>query len=276
MALPSDFQFSQSSLQDYVDCPWRFYLRYVRRLAWPAIVAEPALEHERHLLQGSDFHHLIHQHELGISVQRLSAVITDEKLRHWWLNYLERGPGGVPEVHYPEIVLSAPVGSHRLVAKYDLLAVEPGKRAAILDWKTYQKRRGRRWLEERLQTRVYPYLLVRAGAHLNEGRPLQPEQVEMVYWFASFPGDPERFQYDEERCGQDEAYLNSLIQEIEGLSEEQFGRTADKERCGFCAYRSLCQRGVRAGDFLEAEEDRDAEVEVEIFLDFDQIAEIEY
>ncbi len=40
MALPSDFQFSQSSLQDYVDCPWRFYLRYIRQLAWPAIVAE--------------------------------------------------------------------------------------------------------------------------------------------------------------------------------------------------------------------------------------------
>jgi hypothetical protein len=276
MALPSEFQFSQGSLQDYVDCAWRFYLRYMRQLAWPAIVAEPALERERHLLQGSEFHHLIHQHELGVSAQELSAVIADEKLERWWLNYVERGPGNLPKVHYPEIVLSAPVGSHRLVAKYDLLAVEPGSGSVILDWKTYGQRRGRRWLEGRLQTRVYPYLLVRAGAHLNEGHPLQPEQVEMVYWFAGFPDDPERFRYDAEYCGQDEAYLNSLVQEIEGLSEERFGRTADEERCRFCPYRSLCHRGVRAGDFLDAEEDQDAEDEGEIFLDFDQIAEIEY
>jgi hypothetical protein len=33
---------------------------------------------------------------------------------------------------------------------------------------------------------------------------------------------------------------------------------------------------VRAGDFLEAEEDREAEVAGEIFLDFEQIAEIEF
>jgi len=276
MALPSDFQFSQSSLQDYVDCPWRFYLRYVRHLAWPAIVAEPALEHERHLLQGSHFHQLIHQHELGVLSEELSAVITDENVKRWWFNYLERGPGGLPKVHYPEIVLSAPVGSHRLVAKYDLLAVEPGSGSVILDWKTYRQRRGRRWLEARLQTRVYPYVLVRAGAHLNGGHPLQPEQVAMVYWFAGFPDDPERFRYDAERYGQDETYLCSLIEEIEGLAEGQFARTADEERCRFCPYRSLCERGVRAGDFLEAEEDHDAEDDGEVFLDFDQIAEIEY
>jgi hypothetical protein len=276
MALQSDFQFSQSSLQDYVDCPRRFYLRYVRHLAWPAIVAEPALEHERQLLQGTDFHHLIHQHELGISAQELSAAVVDENLRRWWLNYLERGPGGLPKAHYPEIVLSARVGTHRLVAKYDLLAVEAGQRATILDWKTYRQRRGRRWLEGRLQSRVYPYLLIRAGAHLNEGHPLQPGQVEMVYWFAGFPDDPERFRYDAERFGQHETYLTDLIEEIEGLSEGQFARTTDEGRCRFCPYRSLCQRGTRAGDFLESEEDRDAEDEGEIFLDFDQIAEVEY
>jgi CRISPR/Cas system-associated exonuclease Cas4 (RecB family) len=276
MTLPHDFQFSQGSLQDYLVCPLRFYLRHVRRLAWPAIVAEPALEHERHLLQGSDFHHLIHQHEVGISAEQLIAVIADENLRRWWLNYLERGPGDIPEEHYSEIVLSTPVGGHRLVAKYDLLAVDPGKRAIILDWKTYRRRPGRKWLEERVQTRVYSYVLVRAVSDLNDGRPIEPARAEMVYWFADFPDDQERFRYDEHRYGEDEIYLSSLIEEIEGLPEDQFDRTADQERCRLCRYRSLCQRGVRAGDFREAEEERQAEEELEIFLDFDQIAEIEY
>jgi CRISPR/Cas system-associated exonuclease Cas4 (RecB family) len=276
MSLPSDFQFSQGSLQDYVDCPRRFHLRYVRRLAWPAIVAEPALEHERHLQQGVDFHHLVHQHELGIPGERLSGAIDDPSLRRWWINYLDKGPGDMPQVHYPELVLSAPVGGHRLVAKYDLLAIDPGRRAAILDWKTYRQRRGRNWLGERLQTRVYPYLLVRGGTRLNADRPLPPQLAEMVYWFANFPDDPEVFEYGSERYRQDEAYLNSLVEEIETLAEGEFELTADKRRCDFCPYRSLCQRGVLAGDVGEAMEDWDVEMDFDIALDFDQIAEIEY
>jgi CRISPR/Cas system-associated exonuclease Cas4 (RecB family) len=276
MSLPSDFQYSQSSLQDYVDCPRRFYLRYVRRLSWPAIVAEPALEHERHLQQGVDFHHLVHQHELGISAEQLAAAITDANLRRWWVNYLEKGPGAVPEVHYPELVLSAPVGSHRLVAKYDLLAVQTGEWAVILDWKTYRRRPQPNWLAERLQTRVYPYLLARAGAHLNEGQPFEPDQVEMVYWFANFPEQPEVYRYGPDRYREDEAYLQSLVEEIEQLAEGEFELTADKKRCDFCPYRSLCERGVLAGDLGEAMEDWDAEGDFDISLDFDQIAEIEY
>ena len=40
--LPDDFHFSQGSLQDYVDCQRRFQLRYLMKLAWPAVDAEPA------------------------------------------------------------------------------------------------------------------------------------------------------------------------------------------------------------------------------------------
>jgi CRISPR/Cas system-associated exonuclease Cas4 (RecB family) len=276
MSLSSDFQFSQSSLQDYVDCPRRFYLRYVRRLSWPAIVAEPALEHERHLQQGVDFHHLVHQHEVGISVEQLSAAITDANLRRWWVNYLEKGPGGLPEVHYPELALSAPAGSHRLVAKYDLLAVQAGERAVILDWKTHHRRAEADWLAERMQTRVYPYLLVRAGSSLNEGQPLEPDQVQMLYWFANFPEEPVVFPYDADRHGEDEADLHSLVEEIENLAEGEFELTADKKRCDFCPYRSLCERGIVAGDLDAATEDWDVEGEFDISLDFDQIAEIEY
>jgi hypothetical protein len=47
MILPGDFQFSQASLQDYVDCPKRFPLCYLMKLSWPAIQAEPVSEHEQ-------------------------------------------------------------------------------------------------------------------------------------------------------------------------------------------------------------------------------------
>ncbi|TEU19308.1 MAG: PD-(D/E)XK nuclease family protein [Anaerolineales bacterium] len=315
VTLPADFQFSQGSLQDYVDCPRRFQLRYIQRLAWPAVEAEPALENERHLQQGAAFHRLVHQHLLGLSPERLSSTITDEDLSRWWHNYLESGPADLLASRYPEVILSAPVSGHRLVAKYDLIAVDPvlskverevegsgqradfgeplglssGRRlsrAVILEWKTSCKRPRRKWLAERLQTRVYPYLLVRAGSHLLEigdwrleignWRSFQPEQIEMVYWFANFPDDPERFAYDIAQYDADDDYLASLVEEIKSLADEDFPLTTQERRCRYCPYRSLCQRGVRAGALDEAEDEPEWGDDFEIALDFEQIAEIEY
>ncbi len=304
MTLPTDFQFSQASLQDYVDCPRRFQLRYLLRLAWPAVEAEPALENERHLQQGAVFHRLVHQHVLGLPPDQLSSMVTDEDLRRWWHNYLAEPPADLPPSRYPEVVLSAPVGGHRLVAKYDLVAVAPsassgqapsamlragaGQRVIIVDWKTSRQRPRRKWLAGRLQTRVYPCLLVRAGSHLNAGRPFEPEQVEMVYWFADFPGNPEHFPYDAAQYDADGAYLTSLIEEIKelalslskGLGDEDFPLTTQERCCRYCAYRSLCRRGVGAGVFDEADNEAGDELDwgddFDFALDFEQVAEIEY
>jgi hypothetical protein len=312
MTLPTDFQFSQGSLQDYVDCPRRFQLRYIQRLAWPAVEAEPPLENERHLQQGAAFHRLVHQHVLGLSPERLSSTITDEELGRWWHNYLESALADPSASLYPEVVLSAPVSGHRLVAKYDLIALmgssglgrspsttlrtgpspieglspSPIEKAVILEWKTSRKRPQRKWLAERLQTRVYPYLLVRAGSHLLEigdgglemgdWRPFQPEQMEMVYWFANFPQDPERFPYDATQYEADDYYLASLIEKIKDLGDDDFPLTTQERRCRYCPYRSLCQRGVRAGSFDEMEDELEWGDDFEVVLDFEQIAEIEY
>jgi len=280
MSLPPDFQFSQASLQDYVDCPRRFQLRYLLRVDWPAIEAEPALESERHLQQGNAFHRLVHQHTLGIPEERLLDAVADEDLRRWWYNYLTLPPADLPTTRYPEVVLSAPLGGYRLVAKYDLVAVDAGQRITVVDWKTYRKRPRLKWLGERLQTRVYPYLLVQAGTHLNAGLPLQPEQVAMIYWYANFPGMPERLPYDAARYEADGAYLASLVEEIEGeverLGEADFPLTFQERRCNYCPYRSLCRRGAQAGAIEEIEEELDVSDDFDISLDLEQIAEIEY
>ncbi len=43
-ASPNSFTFSQSSLQDYMDCARRFQLRYIDQLNWPAINTETVVE----------------------------------------------------------------------------------------------------------------------------------------------------------------------------------------------------------------------------------------
>ena len=278
MPLPDDFIFSQQSLQDYADCPRRFYLRYVRQLAWPAIESEPVLENEHLMQQGAAFHRLLHRHAIGIPAGQLENLVEAEELTLWWKNYREWGPADLPAERYPETILSAPLAGFRLMARYDLIAVDPGRRCVIVDWKTSQKRPRRSWLAERQQSRVYPYLWILAGSQLNGSQAPQPEQVEMVYWFANAPTEPERFQYSAQRCRADGEYLAALIATIDRLEPAGFILTPDAGRCRFCTYRSLCDRGVEAGRIDEPgfDEVELPEEEGNLIIDLDQIAEIEY
>lgn len=281
MSLPNDFQFSQSSLQDFVDCARRFQLRYVLQRKWPAVEADPVQEYERHMRLGAIFHKMIQQHLMGVPAERLTASTNaadggDELLRVWWANYLQQGLADLPMQHHPELTLTAPLGAYRLIAKYDLLALDPGQRAVIVDWKTSQRKPNRERLKTHLQTVVYRYVLVQAGGQLNGGQPLAPEQVEMVYWFAQHPQQPERFPYDAAQFKADEAYLLALVADIASRGADDFPLTPDERRCFFCTYRSLCDRGKTAGNFLEMENLDEGENGFDFDFDFDQIAEIEF
>src|SRR3990172_4339964 len=133
---------SQSSLQDYHDCPRRFELRYLQRLSYPAIETEPALENERHQQEGEYFHRLVQQHLIGIPAEQVGRLANTDNLQRWWENYLnakdltglaQRPVGRDLSGLYSEITLSAPLGKFRLVAKYDLIAVDNNK-VTIYDW----------------------------------------------------------------------------------------------------------------------------------------------
>lgn len=251
MPLAPDFQFSQSSLQDYIDCQRRFQLRYLNRQAWPAVEVEPIFDKENFLRQGAIFHRMAQQHILGLPAERVLQANNDPELNRWWANFIDSGLDGLPETRYPEKLLSILLGGEPLIAKYDLIAIEPGQSAIIVDWKTSRKKPPRNWLANRLQTRIYRYLMVRAGASLNDGEPLAPEQVTMVYWFTNFPDQAETFAYDGAQFAEDEAYLQDLISTIVGQDEAIFPLTADERRCRFCQYRSLCARGPSAGTMDE-------------------------
>jgi CRISPR/Cas system-associated exonuclease Cas4 (RecB family) len=262
---------SQSSLQDYVDCSLRFKLRYLDRLSYPAVESEPALENEKHQQEGEYFHRLLQQHLIGISAEQISKLANTPNLQRWWSNWLDCHKPSELGKTYSEITLSAPLGKYRLVAKYDLIAVKDGK-ATIYDWKTYRKRPRNEWLATRMQTRVYRAMLVQAGMHLNQGKPFEPEQVEMIYWFADFPTDPARFGYTSAEHVRDWDSLLKLADEVESVSS--YPQTDDRQKCAFCTYRSYCERGIRAGEWTEAETEMQAE---ELFdVNFEQIGEISF
>ena len=274
LRLPEGFHFSQTNLQDYRECPRRFQLRYKLGLAWPAIESEPALEREQFLERGSRFHRLAQQILAGVPPAAALQTAREPRLREWLENFIEfaERQGLTAQPWYrAEIGLSAPLGKFRLGAKYDLLARNRRGEFTIFDWKTSEQPPNRRRLQESMQTRVYPYLLAKAGAALDDGKPVEPERIELTYWFASYPDEAARFPYSRVQLAQDEAFLSDLIEEIAGL--EDFLLTVDERRCAFCAYRSLCNRGEQAGLLDELDEEPGA---LDLGFDFDQIAEIEF
>jgi hypothetical protein len=277
MPISTDFIFSQHNLQDYLDCPRRFQLRYLERLAWPAVQSEPILEQEHRMQLGERFHQLVQQHQIGLSIETLEPMAaTDPELLGWWNAYLHDLPDNLPAARKIEFTLSAPFMGFRLLAKYDLLAIEPGKRIQIVDWKTNRRRLSAAILRERVQTHLYPFLIVLAGTHLNDGVPWQAEQVELIYWFTAEPAKPQHFQYSTVQFQEDEKLLSAWINAIQRSSDDPMLMTADIEhQCKLCNYRSFCDRGQRAGEWDGEDATRESSKQSFDF-DFDQIEEIEF
>jgi CRISPR/Cas system-associated exonuclease Cas4 (RecB family) len=302
MSLPTNFRFSQASLSDYLDCPRRFQLRYLLEQAWPAVEAEPLLERERLAELGRRFHRLLQQHVEGLSVETLTASIGEPELTRWWQNYLDSLDTtlhDLPVNRRAEVALSIPVASpslrgapsatkqslgqsaetasqptlavtdgYRLTAHFDLIASDD-ERAVIVDWKTEHRQPTRDQLLQRVQTRVYRYVLANA-----QQRP--PGAVSMIYWFAHAerPAQPIALPYDAAQHAADYRFLIDLIGEIEQRAAQagEWDKTPNERKCAYCIYRSLCDRGVHAGISDPDEEDFDLVARINI----EQIDAIEY
>jgi len=280
MQLPHDFHFSQYNLQDYVDCPRRFELRHLRKLEWPAVQSAPVLEQELRMERGTQFHRLVQQWVMGIPAEKLAQRIGDPLLREWWQTFLREQPlQPFPGQPRAEVVLTAPFMEYRLLAKLDILMAEPGETLTIFDWKTSDRRPRSAVLRAKVQTRLYPLMVVLAGAHLNGRTAWHPEQVSMRYWFVQHPHEPEVLDYNETRFESDKNYLEGLVEEILwNVEDDSFPMTRDTNKCRFCQYRSFCERGIVAGtlDEMEAAEEAPTIDENILNLDLEQIGEIAF
>lgn len=275
MALPDNFLFSQGNLQDYIDCKKRFKLRYLWQLSWPAITSEPVSEYEKLLRKGQSFHHIIHQHLVGIPIKKLEAMVNHLDLSEWWENYLVFYHENIDAKanSLPEITYLYEVDQFRIMARYDLLLVK-GNEIRIIDWKTSHLLPKRHDLEKRMQSRIYPFLLTNVGNHLIPGGEIKPERIEMVYWYPQFPEQPVILPYSQLQYEDDENFLNRLIKEIASLGEGDYTETEDVNQCRYCVFRSFCDRGSQPGEF-SAINDSSMDSHDQFSYDFEAIPEIE-
>lgn len=280
MILPERFDFTQSNLQDYIDCPYRFYLRYILRTKWPALVVDDALTFEAHGQAGARFHRLVQQYLLGLpqeNLERMAESDPDPNFMLWWNNFLAHVPPWLEGQRFVEMVLISPIFEHRFLAKYDLILFNREQnRLCIIDWKTSQKHPKKEWLDARIQTRLYRFVLTQAFPSLIEPSSLNPDDIAMKYWFAAFPEAPILLPYDQQTFEADQKYLTGLVEEILQKPTDRFEKTADIKKCRYCVYRSYCNRGVTAGEFDGFEDFEMADQAYESLPDFDDISEIKF
>lgn len=277
--LDAAFVFSQQSLGDFEACPRRFYLRYIARLAWPAswISGPDAARYQARLRRGALLHRWIERHWLGIPAQApASQPLPDgddgaaDNLRIWWQRFLDTDFGDLPAQRLPELSLVAALGRRRLLARFDLLAIETAGRAVIVDWKTSASPTllDTASMRRRLQTRVYLYALATAGAACNGGLPIEPARCHLWYWLANFPEQPWlRIGYSDAEYRADYDRLLALAEDASRRAgEREFPLTDDERHCASCAYRALCRRtGGPAGISFENDEADQSLLEDEAF-----------
>jgi CRISPR/Cas system-associated exonuclease Cas4 (RecB family) len=258
--LRKDFVFNPSNLQNYVDCPYRFYLKHVLNLAWPAPLTDDYLLLEKTLKHGQALHQLIFQQSIGMPIEWLYVCAEQEGVTEWWKNFhdfgmkaVEKEAQGFEDIHYYyEIPLQVELNGFRLSGVLDLLLVGMGEKACIFDWKSGGKTaypKLREQLAARIQTQCYP-LLVYLARHL----PLDSHKIEtvgMIYWFAGNPQLPIEFKYDKKELEALQDKFSCLLQQIS--QDVDFEKTAQTRHCITCSYRTYCERI----DLAVAEEDRD-------------------
>lgn len=269
MTISVPFTFSQSSLQDYNDCPRRFQLRFLDKVQWPAVETAPLLENERRQVEGQIFHRMVQQYFIGLPEEKIALLASTGNLQRWWENFLTHGPKRTSGLNFTELTLASRIGKHRIIAKYDLVAVKPEATITIYDWKTYHKRPKRIWMADRYQTKVYLSLLHRSKEKILNLRSTESENNEMIYWYAEFPDTPEKFTIQDTQASKTWEALEQLINEID--AKQSFPMTENEKLCSFCIYRSFCDRGIDAGEV----DDSDIDPTIDD-IDLEQIQEIEF
>jgi hypothetical protein len=271
-------QISQGHLSLFDLCPRKFQYTYLEQLLSP-------LQSEQHkrLSLGNQFHVLMQQRELGLSIQTLAAQ--DLQLQRWVAAFEAAEPeiigtdNGVDRDHslgrYSEHVLTLYFQDVLLMMVCDLLIVYPD-RVQILDWKTYPRPQNRQRLARHWQTRLYLFIVAETMAY-------EPEQIAMTYWFFQTPDtipsdpvqppEPQALQFNYNHTLHEETrrdLARSLNQLQTGLQAYDLGESfpqvsAAAGMCPTCQFALHCQRHAA---------EPSSNIASEFCIDLDQIPEI--
>ncbi|MGK7945066.1 MAG: PD-(D/E)XK nuclease family protein [Microcystaceae cyanobacterium] len=201
MKAPSLIRLSQSHLNLLEICPPMFQKQYLENLETPLnsdIMSKG--------LWGSQFHLLMQQQDMGLSLEALASeeqaliksvqALLTETASLWQNSSLLR-----EAEHHRTLTIE----QYLLTVIYDLLVLEK-EQAQIIDWKTFPQPEKKDKLSKNWQTRLYLYVLAETSSYL-------PEQISMTYWFVKLPEKPKSitFKYSSQQHQKNHQDLQDLL-----------------------------------------------------------------
>jgi len=236
--LSHNFVFSQSNMQTYLNCRYKFYLRYIQKLAWPAQATIEDFRFEEDQQAGIRFHQLLHQYFIGFNPELLTQMAKndpDNRVSGWFQTFLNSPYTRLQGKIESEKNVSTCIDDKNYVVKFDLLQLDDGQ-YTIYDWKTSNKVPRRERLINNIQTRLYPVVLSEA---------YQTNQtIHLVIWEINSPEVPFVFSISQQDLNRNRRYFEELTDEIVSLEKPNFFKTSNIRQCKICEYRSHCDRGI--------------------------------
>lgn len=230
---------SAMALATYQSCPLRFRFRYLDNLYWSRIWGA-APDERRALEKGQNFHLMARRYYAGVDPAQVADPV-DQRELDAWLGLLQVFlPLTFDRQFYPELELRLNRPDLRLMAKFDLLVVDPDGRATLFDWKTEKRMPRRDYLRKAMQTVVYRYMLCAAGGQYSHRGRFKPDEVSMVYWNPLYPHKWERLEYTEAQYQKDEQFLQSRVAQIFRTPRDLFLATTEESVCRHCEYQMIC------------------------------------
>ncbi|MGE5328477.1 MAG: PD-(D/E)XK nuclease family protein [Deltaproteobacteria bacterium] len=246
MSKLNEMYFSQNSLEIFNKCKLKFKKRYVDGLLWKS--------HEdkenKHAEKGRLFHLLAYRFFMGLDDSFVDEKGEYSDIKVWQDRLKSYIAIDSRNEYYPEFELKLCEDNIKIQAKYDLIMLDAENRAVIYDWKVQEKAIKPNNAEKAFQTRVYMYLLAKAG-DIIKGKAIRPQDITMVYWQANHPANPVRIEYSEELFKQDEEFVKNEIEKILSCNFDSTGlKTTDEKVCRFCEFCSICN-GVDAEEVVQ-------------------------
>lgn len=276
MCAQNKFIFSQHNLQDFVDCPRRFELKYLMRLNWPSPISNPIQQHQQWTDRGTTFHSLAHAFFCGISKDQILSSIRDNYIKNWFINFTEfLDKFNNSFFWWSEKKFNSKFYGFTFTSIFDAITCLEDGSLLILDWKTSKKIPRKEYMAATIQTILYPCILYSNQAAVEKQVSTPIKQLEMIYWFSEFPDQPIKFEFSQKEIELNTTKLSDLALKISQLKLGEFKLTDDLKKCSFCIFRSLCNRGSIAGNLLLDE--TSTKYESEGFeLSFDDITDVEF
>ncbi len=241
---------SQGQLNLLETCPRKFQHSYLEQLGAPN-----SIEQQARLMAGSQFHKLMQQWEMGLSIE--AFLQEDAQLCQWFYAFIEAAPSIVALENHTfrqsEHLRLLEFNGHVITVVYDLLILTE-QEGQILDWKTYPKPLRSDRIAQSWQTRLYPFVLAESSDYA-------PEQISMTYWFFQAKGDAQslRLPYSRTKHEETRQVLDRQLIDLNGWLDryitkgEFFPQVPETtQHCAECGFSIRCQRAQESQHSFES------------------------